>query len=159
MQGDPDHETLGVVAVGKEQLELVGEDGDELGHLERGEVLLPPDELLVLRAHCRYHVVEVHHDVDECVEQREEGTVTTCKESPRFIKLPRRTKQVLVPVSNMQCCKRKNCFFKVPGANFMPIQTENGIHPWWITWRVDTWLFFFLRMKNRVSRNSVNLEK
>lgn len=44
-------------------------------HLEGGEVLLPPDVLLVLGAHRRDHVVEVHDDVDESVEEGEEGRV------------------------------------------------------------------------------------
>lgn len=40
----------------------------------------------------------------------------------------------------------------------MPIHTENGMHPWWITCRVDTCWFFFRSKKNNVSKNSVNLE-
>ena len=44
-------------------------------HLESGEILLPPNVLLILRAHRRDHVVEVHDDVDEGVEEGEEGRV------------------------------------------------------------------------------------
>lgn len=44
-------------------------------HLEGGEVLLPPDVLLVLRSHGGDHVVEVHDDVYEGVEEGEEGRV------------------------------------------------------------------------------------
>ena len=44
-----------------------------------------------------------------------------------------------------------------PGANFMPIQTENGIIPWWITWSVDTCWFFFLRMKNSWKRTTTSV--
>ena len=43
-------------------------DADELDHLQRGHVLLPPDVLLVLRAHGGQHVVRVHEDVNERVE-------------------------------------------------------------------------------------------
>lgn len=44
-----------------------------------------------------------------------------------------------------------------PGANFMPSQTENGIQPWWMTCKMDTWSVFFRKLKNNVSKNSVNL--
>jgi len=46
-------------------------------HLQGGQVLLPPEVLLVLWTHGREHVVGVHHDVDEGVEQAEEGAVAT----------------------------------------------------------------------------------
>lgn len=49
-------------------------------HLEGGEILLPPDVLLVLWAHRRDHVVEVHDDMHEGVEESEEGRVTTWRE-------------------------------------------------------------------------------
>ena len=42
-------------------------------HLEGGEVFLPPDELLVLGSHGSNHVIEVHDNMHECVEQAEEG--------------------------------------------------------------------------------------
>lgn len=63
------------------------------------------------------------------------------------------------------CCLGTYRFFLefisifVPGANLTPIHTEKGMHPWWMTCRVETWLNFFLMIKNRVSMNSVNLEK
>ena len=44
-----------------------------------------------------------------------------------------------------------------PGANFKPIQTENGIIPWWVTWSVDTCWFFFLRMKNSWKRTTTSV--
>ena len=43
--------------------------------MEGGEVLLPPDVLLVLGSHGGDHVVEVHDDVDESVEEGEECRV------------------------------------------------------------------------------------
>lgn len=75
MEGDPNHEALRVVAVGKEQLELVSEDGHELHHLERGEVFLPPNILLVFGTHRSDHVIEVHHNVDKGIEQSKESAV------------------------------------------------------------------------------------
>lgn len=47
-------------------------------HLESGEVLLPPNVLLVSRSHRRHHVVEIHDDVDKRVEQGEKCAMTTC---------------------------------------------------------------------------------
>ncbi len=44
----------------------------------------------------------------------------------------------------------------IPGANFIPNQTENGMQPWCMTCNVDTCSFFLRRMKNIVSKNSVN---
>lgn len=80
MQSDPDHEALRVVAIwSHDQLELVREDRDELEHLESGQVLLPPDVLLVFRAHRRHHVVKVHDNVNERVQHGEEGAVATCE--------------------------------------------------------------------------------
>jgi len=70
---DPPDESLGVVAVDEEQLEGVHHNSDELDHLEGGEVFLPPDELLVLGSHGSNHVIEVHDNMHECVEQAEEG--------------------------------------------------------------------------------------
>ena len=50
-------------------------------HLESGEVLLPPNVLLVLRTHGSHHVVKVHDNVDESVEQTEKGRVATGSEA------------------------------------------------------------------------------
>lgn len=44
----------------------------------------------------------------------------------------------------------------IPGANFIPNQTENGMQPWCMTCNVETCSFFFRKMKNMVSKNSVN---
>lgn len=81
MQGDPDHERFRIVAFGYQKLQLVGENGDELQHLEGRQVPFPPDVLLVLGTHRGHHVVEVHDYVHEGIEQREERTMTTCKRS------------------------------------------------------------------------------
>ena len=70
---DPPDKGLGVVAIDEEQLESVHHNGDELNHLECGEVFFPPNEFLVLRTHGGHHVVKVHDDVDEGVEQTEKG--------------------------------------------------------------------------------------
>lgn len=77
MEGDPHHETLWVVAFHEQQLELVNKDGHKLNHLESGQVLLPPDVLLIFRAHGGNHVIEVHDDVDERVQESKECAVTT----------------------------------------------------------------------------------
>ena len=55
-------------------------DSDELDHLKRGHVLLPPDVLLVLRTHSGQHVVRVHEDVDESVELKKCQNVTLLSE-------------------------------------------------------------------------------
>lgn len=81
MATDPPNKSLGVVAVDKEQLEGVHHNGDELDHLESGEVFLPPDVLLVLGSHSGHHVIEVHDDVNESVEQAEESRVTAGSET------------------------------------------------------------------------------
>ena len=45
-------------------------------HLDSGEVLLPPQVLLVLRSQRRHQVVRIHDDVHERVEEAEERGVT-----------------------------------------------------------------------------------
>lgn len=74
---DPPNKGLGVVAIDEEQLERVHHNGDELNHLKSGEIFLPPNEFLVLWSHGGHHVVEIHDDVDESVEQTEESRVAT----------------------------------------------------------------------------------
>lgn len=56
-------------------------------HLEGCEVFLPPDILLILRTHGSHHVVKVHYDVNERVEQSEESAVTTCHKINTYILL------------------------------------------------------------------------
>ncbi len=50
-------------------------------HLESSKVFLPPNELLVLGTHGGHHVVKVHDNVDEGVEQTEKGGVATGSEA------------------------------------------------------------------------------
>ena len=50
-------------------------------HLEGGQVFLPPNELLVLWTHGSHHVVEVHDNVDEGVEESEKCRMATRCES------------------------------------------------------------------------------
>lgn len=47
-----------------------------LYHLEHSQVFLPPEVLLHLRTNSGQHVVRVHDDVHERVEQPEESAVT-----------------------------------------------------------------------------------
>ena len=56
------------------------EDGDELYHLQRRQMLLPPQVLLILGAHGGQQVVRVHDDVNEGVEHSEERSVATGRE-------------------------------------------------------------------------------
>jgi len=46
VHADPPHESLRVVAVNEEQLERMQHDGQELQHLQGGQVLLPPQVFL-----------------------------------------------------------------------------------------------------------------
>lgn len=63
------------------QLKGMGENSYELDHLERCQMLLPPEVLLVLGSHCRHHVVEVHDDMNEGVEESKEGGVASGQKS------------------------------------------------------------------------------
>lgn len=67
---------VGIVAVDEEQLKSVHHDEQELNHLDGGEVLLPPQILLVLRTEGCEEVIAVHDDVDECVDHAEERRVS-----------------------------------------------------------------------------------
>lgn len=66
-----------VAVVVEDQLDAVHEDADELHHLQRGHVLLPPDVLLILRAQSGHEVVEIHEEVNEDVEESEERGVAS----------------------------------------------------------------------------------
>lgn len=41
-----------------------------------------------------------------------------------------------------------------PATHLIPIHHSVNMVQWWYTWRKETWLFFFLRMKNTVSKYS-----
>lgn len=66
-----------VAWVPDQQLEGVQHHKDELDHLENGQVLLPPEVLLNLWSHGSQHVVSVHGNVYERIQQAEERTVAT----------------------------------------------------------------------------------
>ena len=77
--GDDD----GEIALDEEQLGRVNEDGDELDHLDGGQVLLPPQVFLVFGSHGRQQVVGVHDHVDERVQNTEEsGVASRCEFDP-----------------------------------------------------------------------------
>lgn len=61
----------------KYELEGVDHDANELHHLQCRHVLFPPGVLLVAGSHGRQHVVQVHADVDEGIEEAEERGVTS----------------------------------------------------------------------------------
>lgn len=75
VHADPPDESSRVVALGEQQLEGVGHHEHELDHLEGGQVLFPPQEPLVSGAEGGDQVIGVHDDVDEGVEEAEEGGV------------------------------------------------------------------------------------
>lgn len=77
MKSDPNHETLRVIAFGEKQLELMGENRNELYHLESSEVFFPPDIFLVLGSHRCYHIIEIHNNMNKSVEQSEKCAMAT----------------------------------------------------------------------------------
>lgn len=66
-----------VAVVLEEQLEGVHHNQDELDHLHHCQVLLPPQVLLHLGSHGGQHVVGVHEDVHEGVQEAKKGRVAT----------------------------------------------------------------------------------
>ena len=75
MATDEPNKRSGIVAIVDKKLKRVGDDHDELDHLQTSQILLPPEVLVVLRAHGGDHVVKIHHNVDEGVHQAEERAV------------------------------------------------------------------------------------
>lgn len=76
MHSDPPDKGDGKIArIGEQQLEGVYHDGNELDHLEDGQVLFPPQVLLHLWPHGGKHVISVHHNVNSGVEESEERWV------------------------------------------------------------------------------------
>lgn len=78
VEADKPDEHPRIVALDEEELEGVDHYRDELDHLQGGEVLLPPEVRLDRGTERREQVVRVHHDVDEGVQETEEGRVTAC---------------------------------------------------------------------------------
>lgn len=89
MEANPHHEALRVFAIRPKQLELVSENSDELNlkwvsmkrelersiknvieahHLKSGQILFPPNVLLVLWSHCCDHVIagKSKHEISSC---------------------------------------------------------------------------------------------
>lgn len=63
----------GIVAVVlEEQLERVHHDQHKLNHLHHGQIFLPPEITLHSRSHRGQHIVRIHEDVHECVEESKE---------------------------------------------------------------------------------------
>lgn len=81
MRSDEVREVDGIVAfVPDQQLECVQHDQHELHHLQQGQVFLPPQVLLDFGSHRGEHVVSVHDDVHERVEEAEERAVAAGRE-------------------------------------------------------------------------------
>lgn len=80
MKTDPYHETARIIALSEQQLELMCENGNELNHLKGCEILLPPDVFLVFGSQRCNHVVEVHDNVNKCIQHGEECAVSARSE-------------------------------------------------------------------------------
>lgn len=78
VHADPPDESFWIVAVDEQQLESVDHDGQELHHLQTGQILLPPQVFLDFGSQSGQQVVRVHDNVYESVQQTEERTVTAC---------------------------------------------------------------------------------
>lgn len=63
---------VGEVALCEQVVARVQKKHHELNQLQRGEVSLPPQVLLHVRAERSQAVVRIHHNVDEGVEQADE---------------------------------------------------------------------------------------
>ena len=61
----------------KEKLDGVRKDAHKLNHLQVSHVSFPPDVLFVLGSHGCTHVVQVHEDVNKCIQEAKEGGMTT----------------------------------------------------------------------------------
>jgi len=77
VHADPPHESFRVIAVDEQQLEGVDHYGQELHHLQSGQILLPPQVFLDVGSQRGQQVVRIHDDMHERVEQTEERTMTT----------------------------------------------------------------------------------
>ena len=75
------HERFGKVAINKQQLKLVHGKDNELNHLKFREVFLPPTIRPESRSQRSQHVVEIHENMHERVEESEERRVSTRNES------------------------------------------------------------------------------
>lgn len=81
MHSDPPYEWNWIIAwIVEEKLECVNHHGNELHHLQKCQVFLPPEIGLHLWSDCGKHIVEVHDDVNEDVEEAEEGRVAAWRE-------------------------------------------------------------------------------
>lgn len=48
----------------------MNENSYELHHLERRQVLFPPNELLIFWPHRRNHIIKVHHNMDKTIDRK-----------------------------------------------------------------------------------------
>ena len=78
---------LGVLTIKEERLKAVKEDEDELDHLERGQILLPPEVLLHLRPQGGQQVVKVHDRVDAGVKEGAESALAAADEPATSAKI------------------------------------------------------------------------
>lgn len=69
-----------VAVIFNEQLEGVNHHQHELHHLKNSQVFFPPQILLHFWSHRGEHIVRVHHNVDKCIQEAKERTVTARRE-------------------------------------------------------------------------------
>jgi hypothetical protein len=113
---NPPNEREGIVAgIVEEQLEGVNHDGNELHHLKHSQVLFPPQVLLHVRTACSEHVIEIHDDVNECVDESEKRAVSArhefysppdCTGEKRERDINSFVKQPIGLISSRQCAHR-----------------------------------------------------
>lgn len=106
---------LGEVAFDEEQLRRVDQNGDELNHLDGGQVLLPPEIFMVFGAEGGQQVVRVHDDVNKRVEYAEKSGVTPGSE----FDTPPHSDRHDTMVDDMKVGDL---------VKFLPQYEENGVH-------------------------------
>ena len=121
--------------------------------MESSEIFLPPNKLLVLRTHGRYHVVEIHDDVDKSVEQPKKCRVSTrCEANAKPNTHWHDTMVDNVQQGNMLIFLAKN-EEKLNKFKSILVQKQESEYVIRHDARVS------LILNNTVSKNSVNLEK
>ena len=93
---------------------------------------LPPEIFLNTWTKAAHEVVEVHEDMNTHVEESYKGCVSSSHPSTRMFVSE---DVVLIEYSYLT-----------------PDQAVRGMMPWWITWRVERWVNFFLNKKKRESK-------
>lgn len=112
-------------------------------NLKFSHVTFPPQVLLILWSHGCQHVIEVHQDVNEVVENVGECRVSTWKQN--WVRW------------EMNRSWERNS--SSPEMNLTKSHASIGVSAWWYRWSQVICVFFLRRMKNTVSANSVNFDR